>query len=272
MANDMQFFIIAPPIIWLVWRYKKIGLVVIGSLIAMACAIPTTLTYKNGYAPIPSFQGPESGDLNFFNFYYRPWMRFTPYIVGILFGYFLHITKNRNVKINYLANIWLWFISLVIGVSVVYGLTYPDRYESQNISIIEVPNFTPPAMDPIPNAIYAGFHRLGWSLALGWVIFACCRGYGGWVNELLSWSAFKPLSKISFILYLIHMDFIPILTGTLDFEFDMSITLMVIFILSNLAYNVVFSAVLYVLIELPYLKTEKLLFSLILTPKRNKQN
>ena len=80
------------------------------------------------------------------------------------------------------------------------------------------------------------------------------------------------MSKISFILYLIHLDVIPILKGTLHFEFDMSVTLMVIFLLSALFYNVVFSAVLYVLIELPYLQTEKLLVSLILNPKRNKQN
>ena len=267
MANDMQFFIIAPPIIWLVWQYKKLGLLVIGSLTALSCVIPTVVTYKNGYAPVPGIEGPETNKLP----YVEPWMRFTPYIVGILLGYYLHTTKNRSVKINYLANIWLWLISGVIGISVVYGLTYPDRIESQRISIFEIPSM-PTAMDPIPNAIYAGFHRLGWSLALGWVIFACSRGYGGWVNEFLSWSGFKPLSKISFILYLIHMDFLPILTGTLDFEFDMSITLLVIFLLSNLVYTIMFSAVLYVLIELPYLQTEKLLFSLILTPPRNKQN
>ena len=127
-------------------------------------------------------------------------------------------------------------------------------------------------MSRTASAIYGGFYKPAWALSVGWVIFACCRGYGGWVNEFLSWSAFKPLSKISFILYLIHLDVIPILKGTLHFEFDMSVTLMVIFLLSALFYNLVFSAVLYVLIELPYLQTEKLLVSLILNPKRNKQN
>ena len=28
----------------------------------------------------------------------------------------------------------------------------------------------------------------------------------GWVNELLSWSGFIPFSKMSFIMYLVHMN------------------------------------------------------------------
>lgn len=28
-------------------------------------------------------------------------------------------------------------------------------------------------------AFYLGFHRLGWSLGLAWIIFACVTGYGG---------------------------------------------------------------------------------------------
>ena len=30
--------------------------------------------------------------------------------------------------------------------------------------------------------------------------------FEGWINELLSWSAFVPLSRISFIMYLLHIN------------------------------------------------------------------
>ena len=35
LANDMQFFIIAPPIIYIVWKWKRIGLALSGILICI---------------------------------------------------------------------------------------------------------------------------------------------------------------------------------------------------------------------------------------------
>ena len=29
------------------------------------------------------------------------------------------------------------------------------------------------------SVIFGGFHRQAWAVACAWVIFACCRGYGG---------------------------------------------------------------------------------------------
>ena len=32
--------------------------------------------------------------------YVKPWNRFSPYIVGILLGYILHITKRKTIKLS----------------------------------------------------------------------------------------------------------------------------------------------------------------------------
>ncbi|RUS90314.1 hypothetical protein EGW08_001912, partial [Elysia chlorotica] len=43
-----------------------------------------------------------------------------------------------------------------------------------------------------------------WSLCVAWVILACVSGYGGVVNSFLSWTAWVPLSRLTFGVYLCH--------------------------------------------------------------------
>ena len=44
-----------------------------------------------------------------------------------------------------------------------------------------------------------------WGVCLAWVTFACVKGYGGPVNDFLSWGVWASISKISFMTYLFHM-------------------------------------------------------------------
>lgn len=71
-------------------------------------------------------------------------------------------------------------------------------------------------------AFYLAFHRLGWSLALAWLIFASINQIGGNffdflipfvnkyfltgpINGFLSWEFFQPLAKLSYGVYLSHV-------------------------------------------------------------------
>ena len=60
--------------------------------------------------------------------------------------------------------VWLWLSAFAVGFGVVYGLDIHAGMEPPSIAT---------------NVVYGGFHRAAWGLALGWLIFACCRGYGG---------------------------------------------------------------------------------------------
>jgi len=57
-------------------------------------------------------------------------------------------------------------VAFVTGYLVIYGLNLPKINEGNPVS-------------PEVDYIYGGFHRLAWGMAVGWVVFACCRGYGG---------------------------------------------------------------------------------------------
>jgi hypothetical protein len=99
--------------------------------------------------------------------YVKPWCRFSPYIIGIFLGYILHKTKGKPFKMSKVANLWGWTAAFVTGMLIVYGLDIPKRlFENDPLSMTE-------------NIMYGGFHRLAWAIAVGWVIFACSRGYGG---------------------------------------------------------------------------------------------
>ena len=54
LANDMQFFVIAPPIIYIIWKWKRIGLALSGILICVYLYVvqdKVSLNFKNNNAP-----------------------------------------------------------------------------------------------------------------------------------------------------------------------------------------------------------------------------
>lgn len=91
LANDMQFFFISPPIIYILWRWKRIGLGITYTLITASAIIPAVLTYVHRWGPGPLFTGiDEKGpDQDYMEGHYvKPWNRYSPYIVGTLLGNF----------------------------------------------------------------------------------------------------------------------------------------------------------------------------------------
>ena len=111
--------------------------------------------------------------------YVKPWCRFSPYIVGILLGYFLHITKGKPFKMSKVTNLWGWVIAIATGLAIVYGLNIPDHINEETLQFDS-------GLSMAENILYGGFHRLAWSIAVAWVIFTCCRGYGGKVQAIMN--------------------------------------------------------------------------------------
>ena len=90
--------------------------------------------------------------------------RFQPYLVGLGLGYLLYKTKDQpKLPLNPMALVWIWLIAFLVGCLVIYGLVPYQKDMSLDASLAE-------------RAIYGGFHRLAWALALSWVILACIKG------------------------------------------------------------------------------------------------
>lgn len=62
----------------------------------------------------------------------------------------------------------------------------------------------------------ASLGHTAWGLALAWITLACCTGYGGPINTVLSFRGFLPLSRLTYCAYLVH----PMLQCIISFQMD----------------------------------------------------
>lgn len=56
----------------------------------------------------------------------------------------------------------------------------------------------------VANALYGSLAKFAWGLAIVWIVFACVQGYGGLVNEFLSYPLWQLLGRLTYAIYLIH--------------------------------------------------------------------
>ena len=55
----------------------------------------------------------------------------------------------------------------------------------------------------------------------------CAKGYGGWVNDFLSWEAFGTLGKLTYCTYLIHYTFLVFFYSSMSYSTELTSFLLV---------------------------------------------
>ena len=94
---------------------------------------------------------------------FSPWgWRNQCYIIGLMTGYLLHITKDKGVKIHPALNLIIWAAVSLVAFLLVYGPYWIGgvNWEAQYND-------------------YLIMRKFSWGLCLAWITFACVRGYGG---------------------------------------------------------------------------------------------
>ena len=202
LANDTQFYIIAPGIIALMMlvqkRCKTMAVLYNFLLIGSMCVISMVITgIIVGVYNIPALTGdyilpnnPRAAQVSMImnRIYTKPYVRIPPYLIGMFLGYLFH----KEIKPSKKVVVFGWLAAFVGAMLVVYG---PWKVFKANGSF-----FTDGE-----NVMYAATHRVVWSCAVAWVIYACHYQYGGFVNTILSWKVFMPLSRLTYNTYLLHL-------------------------------------------------------------------
>ena len=258
LVDDMMFHVFSPVVIYPMYILYKVTKKHVWTVLFWVFSL-VCFTFGVFYIAYTTEQGPMGVNVDnlhthytyHVSFYFAPWARYQAYLIGIILGYILHHCRGKEIKIRDDVNIFAWEAAFLGGFAVVFGL-HTVRQTNE--------------MTLFAATMYNTFQRLAWNGALAWVIFSCSKGYGGIINEFLSWPAFAPLSRLTFCTYLIHQNIISMFAKSVlssfpnDFEMFTSVWyyLAIQFISCVVAFG--FALV----FEVPATRAEKLIVDAIL--------
>ena len=193
LANDMQFFVIAPLILIPLYYFFPVGLAVSLGMLGVSFIATGSIAGVHKYSANGVQQTPnataEAQQID--DIYIKPYCRISPYLVGLVLGYILY--KKIRFSFHWLADwmiyVGVWVLAAGCCVSTLYGLY--DSWHGHQLSLAE-------------NVTYFMFSRFVWAVGLALMVFACHNGYGWVINSFLSMKFWIPLSRLTYTAYLIH--------------------------------------------------------------------
>ncbi|XP_077994519.1 nose resistant to fluoxetine protein 6-like [Glandiceps talaboti] len=248
LANDMQFHVISPLIIILLYKKPRIGYIALSILMAVCLAsrvgIAINKDITSAFLPPAGTANSTTPNTAASDYYYtKPWTRISTYLVGMIVGYILLKTKCK-LKINKFINLLCWAVAWVIALAVLYGLygTFHNHPLSRPTDVF-----------------YMTVSRLAWSVAIGWLTFACLTGNGGPINAILSWKAWIPISRLTYCAYLTHIYVLQAYVMYQDRLVNLSDINQIYLYVCSLVLSYLISFVVSLMAEAPMMRLEKIL-------------
>jgi peptidoglycan/LPS O-acetylase OafA/YrhL len=190
LSADFQLFLISPFFIYFAWKFgrKFIWTFPMIALLSSIYLLVATFIYE---IQISVRKEGKFGDF-FHILYYPTHTRLAPWFIGLQTGFVLYKFKNKKIKISKVVDVAIWILALSMLIAVVVSI------KLFALPMNEVSLAT--------NAIYFAFHRVGWSLGLAWVIFACHNiESGGIIRWFLSLPEWQVIARAGLSIYLVHV-------------------------------------------------------------------
>ncbi|XP_046663382.1 O-acyltransferase like protein-like [Homalodisca vitripennis] len=198
VALDFQFYLLSPLFLLPLHRKPKIGFLLLAtaSLVSSLAATVNSYVKHIGSGNIIRYITDRNTVLNDGSNYYGIHYRVPSFCMGLALGYFLFEVKIKSHE--FIPSKRFWWLGWTTSVLMLIGFVLVT-------AIVCDPNHKfSPWLDPL----YLGFQRPVYCAAVGWIIFACSLGHGGLVNRFLSWTVFRPLGKLTYCVFLIHIIFV----------------------------------------------------------------
>lgn len=262
MAIDMQFFIISPIFVILLYRKRSIGMIVIAVVMIGSMVVVGVITMINKHNA-NLFADPDFVS-NIKYLYCKPHFRINAYLIGIILGYILHkkysiASLPIPVEFQNLVYVLMWVSSGLLCLLVVYG-TYSIWHDQP--------------FSEITNVSYQMFSRTAWCTGVALVIFICNRCNDRFVqrtiNSILSWDGWNPFVKLTFGAYLVHYVIIDFVMGTLRSSFIYTDCLYVILFIAITVISYSIAVLLVLCVEFTVINVVIMIFTVIGVQPRQK--
>ncbi|BFF91962.1 nose resistant to fluoxetine protein 6-like [Drosophila madeirensis] len=234
LAVDMQLYIISPLLLIALYKWgKKAAAGIVVLIVLVSCCLFATMMVNN-FSML--FKNGLAGDAGK-KLYRATHTHSAPWLIGFVFGYFLHLNRGKKFQLSRIA-VWSgWLLSLAMIFTSIFAL-YPAAQWSARLSTLE-------------ESFYYTLTRVAWPLVLCWIVFACMQGHGGLANSFLSSSLWQPLSRLSYSVYIWHMFIQEVNLRNLQTNSYLSDYNVMLKFWSDFGISLLISYVLYIIIEAP---------------------
>lgn len=189
ISVDYQLAIVSTIIlVFILPKWPKGSLLLMGVIVCATCVTTGIQIYVNDYTPFNIIFTTNVRQLieSAMNIYDKAYTHAPPLFVGIIFGCLAVRRHHLSRKVQSAA----WVLAVTVSLAALLGVR--SWFEGRQPQRLE-------------SAIYGGMHRVSWGLSVGWVMYACATGRGGFVTKILAWPIMYPLGRLSFSVYLVHI-------------------------------------------------------------------
>ncbi|XP_063927799.1 nose resistant to fluoxetine protein 6-like [Zophobas morio] len=247
---DMQLYIVSPVVLFALWKYPKLGLSILGLCCLVFMGVSAYEAWDNDLAAILSNLHTTHANDYHNKYYLRTHTRATPYVVGLVLGFFLFKLKHKEITLK--LNQWVVWVAWGACFATLLGCVLGGH------STLRGPEY-----DRWGNVSHITFVRNLWSLANAWIIIACCNGYGGPVNWFLSLPIFQVLNRFAYGIYLTHVTFLYVIAYGRHWPDYFSVFNMAYQFWGTLWFSTGLTALLMFMIEFPMIIVEKILLDIV---------
>lgn len=272
LSNDCQMFIMATLLLAVMYRSKRVALLLALVICLASSAMTFAVTVANELPPTIVTTSPAVAErwLFIYSLYYKPWPHLTSYIIGLLTGYLIirsSVSKTslttKGSKIESTRgwkrkSCWLMVTALALAL---LNSIYPWNMGFQ--------------VDPLITGLHSATFRSLWALCNAWLVWAIVSseaaatsqsgsaGGGGSrkssLGSVLSWTGFQMSSRLTYCAYLVHPLIIYYHFGTLRERMDSSVYSQTHRFLATLFMSYLAALLLSLLVESPVIQLQRFL-------------